>query len=263
MLSREPFSQGMRAILPSLPGVIAWALATGIAMAKSGLTVWQAVAMSLLVYAGSAQLAALPLLMAGVSLWTVLLTAAIVNLRFVVFSAVLQPHFKSLSFLRRLAIAYTAVDITFILFDKRFQDESDNTSLSDKEAYYYGLAWLNWLAWHGAAIIGIVFAQSIPDKWGMELAGTLVLLALFLPFITTRAGLLAGVVAAVVALLTYALPYKLNLILAVLSAVIVGMLSEELFKQKKIPTLAISQRNFLSVFKELRQRVSRKGGCDE
>lgn len=248
---REPFCQGMRAILTSLPGVIAWALATGIAMAKSGLTLWQALGMSFLVYAGSAQLAALPLLMAGVSLWTVFLTAAIVNLRFVVFSVILQPHFKSLSLLRRLAIAYMAVDITFILFKKRFPDAADTTPVAEKEAYFYGLAWLNWLAWHGAAVVGIMFARSIPDNWGLELAGTLVLLALFLPLITTRTGMLAGLTAALVALLTYALPYKLNLILAVFSAVVVGVLAEELAKHKKASALSDSPNNLAPMPPEL------------
>lgn len=258
MLLREPFFQGMRAILTSLPGVIAWALATGIGMAKLGLTVWQALGMSFLVYAGSAQLAALPLLMAGTSLWTVLLTAAIVNLRFVVFSVILQPHFKHLSLLRRLAIAYMAVDITFILFNKRFSEETDPTPLPEKEAYFYGVASLNWLAWHGAATIGILFAQSIPENWGMELAGTLVLLALFLPLIATRVGILAGLTAALVALLTYPLPYKLNLILAVLSAVAVGVLAEERAKHKKISAISDGQNNLAPMPKKLC-----KERCDE
>ncbi|MGT2492360.1 AzlC family ABC transporter permease [Cupriavidus basilensis] len=51
--------------------------------------------------AGSAQLSVLPLFAAGLPLWTVWLTAAIVNLRFVIFSAGLQPHFSYLPLWRR------------------------------------------------------------------------------------------------------------------------------------------------------------------
>ncbi len=47
------------------PGIAAWGFVTGIAMVKGGLSPELAVAMSLLVYAGSAQLASLPLLAAG------------------------------------------------------------------------------------------------------------------------------------------------------------------------------------------------------
>ena len=46
---------------PSL-GISAWALVTGVAMVKAGLSIPIAVAMTLFVYAGSAQLAALPLM---------------------------------------------------------------------------------------------------------------------------------------------------------------------------------------------------------
>jgi AzlC protein len=65
-----------------------------------------ALAMSCFVYAGSAQLAALPLMVSGAPMWLVLLTATIVNLRFVIFSAGLQPYFRHLSVGRRLVLGY-------------------------------------------------------------------------------------------------------------------------------------------------------------
>lgn len=46
-------------------GIGAWGLVTGVAMVQSGLSVPLALFMSLLVFAGSAQLTALPLLVAG------------------------------------------------------------------------------------------------------------------------------------------------------------------------------------------------------
>lgn len=232
------YDQGWRDLLPSFFGLVAWASVTGMAMAKSTLSIGQALSMSLLVYAGSAQLAALPLISLGVSIWTVMLTAAIVNLRFVVFSAALQPYFKSLPWWRRLMLGYLAVDVTFILFSTRFSSPADNTSVREKEAYFYGLAILNALIWQGATITGILLAQYIPDNWGLGLAGTLVLLVLLLPLVATRAGLLAALTAATVAVLTYTLPYKLNLILAVLSAVIVGFVTESIDARKTISKTA-------------------------
>ena len=59
------FLLGLREMLPGTPAMVAWSLMTGVAMAKSGLTVGQAVGMSLIAYAGAAQLAALPLMVAG------------------------------------------------------------------------------------------------------------------------------------------------------------------------------------------------------
>ncbi|MFM1870156.1 MAG: hypothetical protein RLY99_900, partial [Pseudomonadota bacterium] len=81
--------------------IFTWALVTGMAMAESSLTTWQAIGMSLLVYAGSAQLAALPLMAGDFPFWTIFLTAAVVNLRFVIFSAGLQPFFKDRTLWKR------------------------------------------------------------------------------------------------------------------------------------------------------------------
>ncbi len=54
----------MREMAPLSVGIAAWGLMTGVAMVKSGTSVVEAVPMTLLVYAGSSQLAAIPLLVA-------------------------------------------------------------------------------------------------------------------------------------------------------------------------------------------------------
>ncbi len=76
-------------------GIGAWGLVTGVAMIKSGMSLPMAVFMSLVVYAGSAQLAVMPLLTVGAPLWVVWLTAACVNLRFVIFSSMWRSYFAA------------------------------------------------------------------------------------------------------------------------------------------------------------------------
>ncbi len=53
--------------------------------------------MSVLVFAGSAQLAVLPLVAVKAPLWVMFVTALMVNLRYIIYSAVLAPHFDRLS----------------------------------------------------------------------------------------------------------------------------------------------------------------------
>jgi predicted branched-subunit amino acid permease len=66
-----------------------------------------------------------------------------------------------------------------------------------------------------SSIIGILAADAIPAAWGLELAGTLALIALVVP-LCARAPALAGVVVAgVVALAAHALPLRLGLALAI------------------------------------------------
>ena len=53
-LHRLPaFFLGMREVSPQSPGIAAWGLMTGVAMVKSGMSVFEASAMTLLVFAGS------------------------------------------------------------------------------------------------------------------------------------------------------------------------------------------------------------------
>ena len=100
--------------------ILTWGFVTGIAMAKSTLTVHQALAMSLLVYAGSSQLAALPLIAVGLPIWMILITSFMVNLRFVIFSLGLQAHFSYLPLWRRIFVGYSTADFGYLLYIKRY-----------------------------------------------------------------------------------------------------------------------------------------------
>ncbi len=108
-------------LAPSL-GIAAWGLVTGVAMVKSGLSVPVAALMTVLVYAGSAQLAALPLIVAGAPLWVVLATAFCVNLRFVIYSAHWRKYFGHLPRWQRLTLTYFAADLNYVLFVRRFPE---------------------------------------------------------------------------------------------------------------------------------------------
>ena len=53
---RHPaFMEAVRDAAPQAPGLAAWGLMTGVAMVNSGLSVFESIAMTLFVYAGSSQ----------------------------------------------------------------------------------------------------------------------------------------------------------------------------------------------------------------
>ena len=109
---RHPeFAAGMRDMSGIAVGIAAWGLVTGMAMVHSGMGLPLAVLMSVLVFAGSAQLATMPLIAAGAPLWVVWTTAACVNLRFLIFSAAWRPYLVGLPFGQRLRIAYFTADL--------------------------------------------------------------------------------------------------------------------------------------------------------
>ncbi len=219
----EAVRRGIRELLPATPGIFAWGLVTGVAMVKAGLDTGHAIVLSLLAYAGSAQLAALPLIAAVAPVWLVFVTAVVVNLRFVVYSAAVRAGFAHLHWHRRMWLGYVVGDIMFVRFSALRQNEPD---YPHPVSYYLGGAVANWIIWQIASILGIVAAAVIPDSWGLELAGTLALVALLAP-LCVRFPTFAGVaVASIVAILGHSLPLKLGLLLGMISGMVVALLLE-------------------------------------
>ena len=211
-------------------GMGAWGLVTGVAMVKGGMSVPMALIMSLLVYAGSAQLAVVPLLAVGGPLWVVWLTAACVNLRFVIFSSMWRSYFQHLPLRQRLTLGYFSGDVIFVAFMKRYPKPIPEPN---QVPYFWGAASVNWLAWQVPSIAGILLASEIPLSWGLGFAGVLALLGVLLSLIFDRATSIAMLVAASVAIAAFALPLKLNILVAIAAAVAAGLVVESLERRKK------------------------------
>jgi predicted branched-subunit amino acid permease len=204
-------------------GIFAWGLVTGMAMMKSGLTLGQALGMSLLVFAGSAQLAALPLIAANVPVWVVFLTALVVNLRFVIFAAAVGPHFSHLPWFKRIGYGYLNADVTMAFFPWRFPSETLREP-AGKVGFFTGISYPNWCAWQSGSIIGILLAAQIPESWGVGFAGTLALLCIMIPLIINAAALGGVIVAGATAVFAADLPYRLGLLLAVVLGMAAAMM---------------------------------------
>jgi predicted branched-subunit amino acid permease len=219
---RHPeFVRGAREMRDVALGIGAWGLVAGVAMAKAGLGAALAIAMSLCVFAGSAQLAALPLMVQGAPLWVIWATAFCVNLRFIIFSAGWRPYFEALSRPRRLLVTYFTVDFTYIAFMRRFPQPG---AMSDQLAYVAGNATVSWCAWQGMTIVGVVLADVIPSRWGLGFAGSLALLGITASLLIDRGTWIAAAVAACAAFAAFALPFHLNIVVAIAAAMAVGVL---------------------------------------
>ncbi|HEU4623102.1 MAG TPA: AzlC family ABC transporter permease [Burkholderiaceae bacterium] len=220
---QRAFREGVRDLMPAAPATFAWGLVTGVAMVKSGLTLAQAVGMSLTVFAGSAQLSSLPLIAGAAPVWVIVLTALVVNLRFVIYAAALKREFQQFSLPRRWVLGYLTGDIGFVIFMNKLQREG---RFAHADWYFLGGAVCNWCAWQLASMIGIFAAAVVPTHWGLELAGTLALLALLIPLANTRPGVVGVLVASIVAVIAYPLPLRLGLVMAVVCGIVAAMMVE-------------------------------------
>ena len=223
-LWRHPeFARGARDMSGVSLGIAAWGLVTGVAMAKSGLPLPLAVLMSLIVFAGSAQLAVLPLMAGGAPIWVIWATALCVNLRFIVFSAGWRPYLAHLPFRQRLRMGYFTADLNFVIFMRRFPEPRP---APEQLPYFWGGVITNWCAWQFPSLAGILLGDRIPDAWGLGFAGTLALLGLLYALVSDRATLLAAAVAGCAAVAAYGLPLKLNILVAIAAAVAIGLLMD-------------------------------------
>jgi predicted branched-subunit amino acid permease len=222
------FRDGLRDMGSVAPGLGAWGLMTGVAMIKSGMSLTESVLMTLVVYAGSSQLAAVPLLAAGAPMWVILATSCCVNLRFMVFSAHLRAYVMHQPLWRRLVSGYFTADLGYVLLTKRYpHPAADSVLRRDQEAYWAGTATMSWCAWIGTSMLGIVLAHSIPVHWGLGFAGILALMGILCSLISTRLRAVSAGVAGAAAVAAFALPLKLNILVAIAAAVAICLMLEQ------------------------------------
>lgn len=231
-IEKDAFQEGWRASASTIPAVLAWGIVSGMAMVKSGMTIWQSLGMTLLVYAGSAQFAILPLLVAHTPLIVIFLTAMIVNLRFVIFSAAVAPHFAHLPWYRRVWYGYFNGDISMGFFPQRFPAHTIPYP-AGKVGFFSAICYPGWFAWQIGAVVGILLASQIPESWNIGFAGTLALIAIMIPMTINLAALAGVIVAGTVAVAAYSLPYRLGLLLAVVIGMVAAMIADKFLDKEK------------------------------
>jgi predicted branched-subunit amino acid permease len=222
--ARAAFRAGNLDIAPAIPATMAWGLVTGIAMAQSSLTLAQAYGLGLLAFAGSAQLAVLPLLASHAPVLVIVLTALIVNMRFVIYSAAMKSEFMMLSFPRRLGIGYLIGDFPFVLFERLAPQHEPRL----RPVYFLGIGLNNLLVWQAGQLAGLLAGGRIPSEWGLDFAGMVALVALVVPMLAKRPGFAACVVGGGVGVALDGLPAHAGLVVATLAGIAVAVLSERL-----------------------------------
>lgn len=227
---RLQFRLGFRDAFPALIATGTWGLVTGIAIVKSGVGEALATLMTLLVYAGSAQLTSLPLIIEGVPLWLIFAAGFVVNIRFLIFGAALHPFFRHLSWPKRLGIGFFSTDIGFVLFMGRY-GEARKRPDPRHVWYFLGVIGPGWLFWNTCSIAGIYLAGAIPASWSLEFAAVLALLSVVIPLVSTRPVAVCILAAACVAWAGQGLPLRLGLAGAVVAGIIAGVLSERFSRQ--------------------------------
>lgn len=222
-LRRAQFRDGIRSVLPSVLGTASWGVVTGISMVKAGLTVPQALAMTVVVYSGTAILATLPLLAIGASLPLIWLTALLANLRFLVYSAVIAGEFRRMGVLARLGVGHVATDTALAAY---LGHRRGSAPPAQRMARYLGCTLPVMSAWNLGMVGGILLAETVPASPKLTFIGVLAVLALVGPLLRSVPAVLAAIAAAVVALLGQHWPTQGGMLAAIAAGVAVALLVE-------------------------------------
>jgi 4-azaleucine resistance transporter AzlC len=220
------FLNGARDTLPLILGAIPFGIIFGTLASAAGLSLWQALGMSLLVFAGSAQFIAVSLLGGGAGMVVLLLTTFVVNLRHALYSATLQPFVRHLPGRWRAPLAFWLTDETFAVVQHRYaaRDES-----AHKHWYFFGSCLAMYTNWQLCTLIGVAFGQAVPNlaTWGLDFAMLATFIGIVVPMLRNVPQVAAALVAGAVALAFHGLPYKLGLLVAALAGIIVGVWLEQ------------------------------------
>jgi 4-azaleucine resistance transporter AzlC len=220
-------SDGARAVAPLLIGVVPFGLVFGIVAAGSSVGSWLGGSTSVIIFAGTAQLATLQLIDAGVAGAVVIATALVINARHLMYSAALAPHFQEFPTLARFTLPYVLTDQAFAVSIVRYGEVTDPVY---KQWYFTGAALTLWTTWQISTVVGIVLGAQVPASWSLDFAIPLVFLVLLVPAIRSRPDLIAALVGGGIAVAAAGAPYGLGLMIGAVSGVIAGVVAQRVMR---------------------------------
>ena len=149
------FSQGLRDGMPICLGYLSVAFAFGIFTVSHGLTAWEAVVISMTNVTSAGQLAAVPIIAGGGSLFELALTQFVINMRYSLMSVSLSQKLgKSVRLIDRFLISFVNTDEVFAVAI------SKGAPLGRK--YLYGLTLTPYLGWSLGTLLGAVAGNILP-----------------------------------------------------------------------------------------------------
>lgn len=218
MTRRADFLEGVRTVAPVLLGIIPFGLVAGAAAVDVGLDPIQAVGLSVVVFAGASQLAAIELIGSQAPVPVIVATILIVNFRMTMYSASIAPHFEEVPKRARALAAYLLTDQAYALSVTRFRG-----SEVSRVAFFLGTAIPLWVVWQICTVAGIVVGANVPPWLPLDFAVPLTFLALLVPAIKdTSTGVAAGVGGGV-ATAAAGVPFELGLIGGALLGILSGL----------------------------------------
>jgi 4-azaleucine resistance transporter AzlC len=221
-MQEKKFSNILQALSPALPVVLGYlpiGFAYGVLAINAGLTPFETIAMSIVVYAGSAQLMAVSLFQAGINPFSIIATTFIVNLRHLLMSASLAPYLEHWQKSEVAAFCYELTDESFGVHSLRFE-RGENAAPQT-----LAINFTCQLAWVAGTVLGALAGTLITDvkPFALDYALPAMFIALLVLQLKSKLHLLVAVVGGLLSIaLWLGHVTQWNVILATILAATVG-----------------------------------------
>ncbi len=175
---RRDFADGFRAMTPLWLGVVPFGLAYAVLARDAGLSLLETQALSVLVFAGSAQFSAVGLFGAGAAGLEIVLTTLLLNVRHVLYGMALGRTMR-LTARQRPVAAYFLTDEAFGV-----------AAASHRRTFPFllGTELSLFATWNLATFAGALLGAAIPNpaELGLDVVFPLAFIALLVPLVRTR-----------------------------------------------------------------------------
>lgn len=247
--ARPQFLAGIRAELPIALSTLPFGIIFGVLALQNGIPPTIALAMSSVVFAGSAQFIGAQMIGEGNPMIVLWLATFIINIRHILYSASLAPYARPLSSLWKVGLSYLLTDEAFVPTVFHYEKTNDNippvnraillrkrveSKRNDKRHWYwFGAGITLWTCWQLSTLTGIIIGEQLPpslDWLGFTLIITFI--GMIVPTLKDRPLIGAFIAAGLTATATNALPiplinqYKLHILVGALAGIIMGMTLE-------------------------------------
>ncbi len=222
-----------RILTPALPvmmGYIPVGFAYGVLGVNGGLSTLNTILMSLIVFAGSAQLMATGFFAQGLNPFSIIITTFIVNLRHMLMSASLSTHMKNWRKIEVAGFCYELTDETFAVHSLRFNDGHTAALPSMTINIICQLSWVI------GSILGALAGNLISDvrPFALDYALPAMFIALLLLQVHNRKHVIVAITGALISILLWKFGItQWNVILATVIGASLGAILETSNKKTK------------------------------
>jgi len=166
----------------------------------AGFSPIEAIAMSVIVFGGAAQFAAVGYMASGLPWPGVVLLTGLLNARHLLYSAALGPWFRHVPFVRRAVAAHLLTDEAFALSIGHFR----RIGSTDEWGYWIAAIVSTFIPWTVATMAGVLLGGQIPDpsRFGIDIIFPAAMIGLAVGLITGRRELVAACTGAGVGVVT-------------------------------------------------------------